>query len=53
MKLTVLAFALATGLATTPAMARQQHDHGDQAAAQQQSHAGHMMQDSAMVVGSH
>lgn len=47
MKLTVLAFALATGLATTPAMARQQHDHGDQAAAQQQSHAGHMMQDSA------
>ncbi|WP_247713114.1 hypothetical protein [Qipengyuania polymorpha] len=46
MKRTVLAFALATGLAATPAMAQQQHDHGDQAAAQQQSHAGHMMQDS-------
>ena len=46
MKRTVIAFALATGLAATPALAQQQHDHGSQAVAQKQDHAGHMMQDS-------
>ena len=46
MKRTALALILATGLTATPAMAQQQHDHGAQAAAQQQDHAGHMMQDS-------
>ena len=49
MRRTVLAFALATGLTTTPALAQQQHDHGAQAAAQQQDHAGHMMQDSEVM----
>ncbi|WP_236672292.1 hypothetical protein [Croceicoccus sp. YJ47] len=46
MKRTALALILATGLTATPAMAQEQHDHGAQAAAQQQDHASHMMQDS-------
>merc|ERR1712023_262690 len=46
MKRTALAFVLATGLTASPAMAQQQHDHANQAASQQQEHAGHSMQDS-------
>lgn len=45
MNRTALALLLATGLTASPAMAQQQHDHVNQAAAQQQEHAGHMMQD--------
>ena len=39
-----LALLLATGLTASPAMAQQQHDQTNQAAAQQREHAGHMMQ---------
>ena len=46
MKRTALALLLATGLTASPVMAQQQHDHANQAAAQQQDHSGHMMQDS-------
>lgn len=46
MKRAALAFVLATGLTASPAMAQQQHDHANQAASQQQEHAGHSMQDS-------
>ena len=46
MKRTALALLLATGLTASPVMAQRQHDHANQAAAQQQDHAGHTMQDS-------
>ena len=46
MKRTALALILATGLTATPATAQEQHEHGAQAVAQQQDHAGHTMQDS-------
>ena len=46
MNRTALALLLATGLTASPVMAQQQHDHTNQAAAQQQDHSGHMMQDS-------
>ena len=46
MKRTALALLLATGLTASPVMAQQQHDHANQAAAQQQDHSGHMMHDS-------
>jgi len=45
-KRTALALILATGLTATPATAQEQHEHGAQAVAQQQDHAGHTMQDS-------